>query len=463
MDCASQSGTVILKIGGGILRDKDSFERVVSIVEGKKKSGKKQIIVISALYGVTDSLLDSMKKCFHNSAKVEETIASLKKMHKDYLKYLSNPKIRQSAEFALDEEISVLEKFLYGISYLKEISPRSKDLIQSFGERLSPIVLEAFLLDKGINAEFMDAEEVGIFCKGPFENAIVELEKTKKSLEKKAMPQLKDKVILLPGYYGVDEAGDVKTFGRGGTDYSAGFIANIFNAELEVWKDVSGFMTADPKVVPAARQIETLSYDEAAELGYLGAKILHPKTIDPLRQKGLCAEIKNVFAPEVRGTIICGEKKMHECVVKSIATTKDIVLITVNSMSMINMPGFASTLFLKLAERDISIDLIVTSETSITFSVDNKSVEGAMDAAKSLSDSFPCTVSSKKDVSMLGIIGEGIQETSGIAGRLFSALGKEKINVELIAQGSSAINLSFVVKKADLDRALQTTHKEFIE
>jgi len=457
------SNTVVLKIGGGILRNEDSFNRVVEIVKSKKTAGKKQIIVISALYGITDYLIESMNKCLHNHKNVEEAILSLKKPHKDYLSHIKDNKIRSEAEFAIDEELSVIEKFLFGVGYLKEASPRSKDLIQSFGERLSPIVLEAFLLDHGVNAHFIDAEEAGIACTGPFENAIVDLEITKENLSKKVSPVLGNSVVLLPGYYGVDESGDIKTFGRGGTDYSAGFIANIFDAELEVWKDVSGFMSADPKVVPNAKQIETLSYDEAAELGYLGAKILHPKTIDPLRQKGLCAEIKNVFAPGVKGTVICGDKEKHECIVKSIATTKDLGLITVTSMSMINMPGFASALFSKLAENDISIDLIVTSETSITFSVDSKNCEKAVAAVESLSKTFPIHVSSKKDVSMLGIIGEGIQETPGIAGRLFSALGREKINIELIAQGSSAINLSFVVKKSDLERALKVSHKEFIE
>jgi len=455
--------TVVLKIGGGILRDKSSFDRVVKIVSDKKKTGHQQIIVISALYGVTDFLIESMNKCRNDHEHVETIIISLKKMHKDYLVHISDKKIRANAEFALDDKISLLEKFLYGIAYLKEISPRSKDLIQSFGERLSPIVLEAFLLDNKIDSEFVDAEEAGIACKGQFENAVVVLDQTEKNLNQKVAPLLSKKVILLPGYYGVDESGDVKTFGRGGTDYSAGFISNIFEAHLEIWKDVSGFMTADPKVVKSAKQIDFLNYDEAEELGYLGSKILHPKTVSPLREKGLFAEIKNIFAPEVKGTIVGPIKHKSDEIIKSIAATKDIAIITVKSSAMVNNPGFASNIFSLLSEKDIAVDLIATSETAISFSIESKNSEIALDSLKALKDICECNVNCEKELSLIGVIGEGIKGTPGIAGRLFSALGKRKISVELITQGASEINISFVVKKGDLDNAINSVHAEFFE
>jgi aspartate kinase len=455
--------TVVLKIGGGILRDKSSFDRVVKIVQDKKSRGEKQIIVISALYGVTDFLIDSMNKCRNDHEHVEEIINSIKKMHKDYLAHISDKIVRQNAEFVLDDKISLLEKFLYGISYLKEISPRSKDLVQSFGERLSPVVLEAFLLDNKVPAEFIDAEESGINCHGQFENALVNLEKTTKSFEANVKPILAKKVVLLPGYYGVDDSGDVKTFGRGGTDYSAGFIANIFDAELEIWKDVSGFMTSDPKVVPDAKQISFLSYEEAEELGYLGSKILHPKTVAPLREKGLCAEIKNVFAPEVKGTIIGPKKLKGEDVIKSIAATKGEAVITVKSSSMINSVGFAGEVFTLIAEKGIAVDLIATSETAISFSIDEKKLEDGLKALEHLKQEKGCEIISIKDLALVGVIGEGIRGIPGVAGRVFSALGREKINIELITQGASEINITLMVKKDQLDKAIKAIHAEFIK
>lgn len=456
------SQVVVLKIGGGILRNKDSFDRVVDIVNNKNKLGDKQIIVISALYGVTDFLIESMNKCREDHAHVEQIISSLKNMHYEYLSYISDVKIKQNAEFLIEEKLSLLEKFLYGIAYLKEISPRSRDLVQSFGERLSPVVLEAFILDKKIPAEFVDAKEAGIICKGNYENASVEMEKTKQNLNSKVLPLLLKKVVLLPGYYGVDEAGDVKTFGRGGTDYSAGFISNIFDARLEIWKDVSGFMSADPKVVPTAKQIPFLSYEEAEELGYLGAKILHPKTVAPLREKGLCAEVKNVFAPEVKGTIIGPTKHKANEVVKSIAATKDIAIVTVKSSSMVNNPGFASEIFSILSNKEIAVDLIATSETSISFSIEAKNFEYALKSLESLKEICECTIFGTKDLSIIGVIGEGIKGSPGIAGRLFMALGKSNVNIEVITQGASEINITVVVKKSDLDKAIKAIHAEFI-
>ncbi len=456
------STNVVLKIGGGILRNKESFVRVVDIVKNKQVNNERQLIVISALYGVTDFLINSLNKCVLNQNIVEQKIVELKKMHFDYLEYISNPLVKQKAAFELNDKISILEKFLYGVSYLKEVSPRSKDLVQSFGERLSPVVLEAFLSDAQINAKFIDAEEAGILCKGNFENAYVDLEKTQVNLHTKVDELLLSTVVLLPGYYGIDDSGDVKTFGRGGTDYSSGFIANIFDAKLEIWKDVSGFMTADPKIVKNAKQINSLSYEEAEELGYLGAKILHPKTIDPLRQKGLCAEVKNVFAPEVKGTIICGEKTTNDSVVKSVTAVKDVGIVSVESSSMVNVPGFASLIFSKLAEKGISIGMIVTSEASIAFSVDAKNVDAAEDCAKSVSDQYPCKVRTQKEISLLAIVGEGMKASPGVSGKLFSSLGAAGINVEMVSQGASEANVTIAVSKNDIDKAINVTHNAFV-
>ena len=234
----------VLKIGGGILRSKESFQRIVNIVKKKRQKGEQCIIVISALYGVTDFLIESTGKSLASEKAVLSAVKKIKEMHRQYLSHIKSDKIRNDAGFAIDDKGSILERFLYGIHYLKEISPRSGDLIQSFGERLSPVVMEAFLLDNGVDAEFIDAEEAGIYCRGPFGNAVVDMRKTSAALRKKAAKLLKNNVMLLPGYYGIDENGDVKTFGRGGTDYSSGFIANILYAELEILKDVAD-LTAD--------------------------------------------------------------------------------------------------------------------------------------------------------------------------------------------------------------------------
>ena len=453
--------TVVLKIGGGILRNKDCFDRVVSIVRNNSSRDRRQIIVISALYGITDFLIESTKKSLENHESIESMILELRKSHFTYLDFIMDKEIVDGAKSELNKELALLERFLYGVGYLKELSPRSKDMIQSFGERLSPIILEAFLNSNNVDAEFVDAKKAGIYCKGSYENAICDMGKTKKALLENILPLLENKVVLLPGYYGIDNNGDVKTFGRGGTDYSSGVIANIFEAKLEVWKDVSGFMTADPKAVPSARQIDTLSYDEASELGYLGAKILHPKTIIPLREKNLEAEIKNLFAPAVKGTIICSEKNKTSEIIKSISSIKDVAIITVSTGAMVNVPGFASAIFLLLAEKEISVDLISTSESTISFSIDSKKIDTALEQLEKLKEKYNCVVSSESDFALIGVVGEGMRKTHGVAGRVFTSLGNKGVNIELISQGASETNITFVVGKKDLEKAVLAVHNEF--
>ena len=447
----------VLKIGGGILQNKECFDKVIDIVKTKKTENKKLILVLSALYGVTDFLIDSIDHSVDNSDRIEEIIKELKEKHYHYLDFIENEKIKTLAKFEIDDKISVLEKFFFGISYLKEISPRSKDMIQSFGERLSPIILEAFLKDNQIDARFIDAKEAGIVSQGNFEKAKANMKLTTINL-KKLEPELEQKVILLPGYYGIDEEDDVKTFGRGGTDYSAGFIANIYDAKLEIWKDVSGFMSADPKLVENATQIDCLSYEEAEELGYLGAKILHPRTMNPLREKGLIAEIKNLFDPEKKGTII-GKINETDFNIKSIAST-NISIININSAAMVDSAGFAGKLFSILKNEEIPVDLISTSETAISFSVLPQDTAKTLKAFEVFKN---CKIKSFTDLSIIGIVGEGIKNTVGIGGKLFTAVGEENVNIELVAQGASEISVSIVVKEESKDTIIKAIHKKLVE
>lgn len=453
---------LVLKIGGGVLQNKDCFERVVKIVKQKREEFDGVIIVLSALFGVTDFLIDNTR-VFSNEGDISEVIKTIEGKHVSYLNLLNNKKFVEEAIIDLRGKISVLEKFFYGTHYLKEITPRSKDLIQCYGEKLSPIVLEAFLKDYGVDAEFLDAEKAGIMCQGSFENAFIDLEKTSNNFLVNVLPVLKEKVVLLPGFYGVDENSDIKTFGRGGTDYSAGVIANIFSAKLEIWKDVSGFMSADPKLIPNAKQINVLSYDEAEELGYLGAKILHPKTINPLRKKDLCAEIKNLFEPERKGTIICSKKELHDSIIKSVTLMKNVGIVTIKSSTMASSSGFATKVFDVLGANKISINLIATTETSISVSVNLKDVLKAVSELNKIGKEFDFEVTSREDLSLISVVGEGMRETPGVAGKLFSVLGEKNINIELISQGASSINISFVVDTTNVNLAVQEIHKKFLE
>lgn len=453
----------VLKIGGGILKDACSFERIINIVKEKKSEDKELVLVLSALYGVTDFLIETSKKSLNGEGKIEHLIHDLKEMHLNYINEIKNNEVKEKAIFELEEKISILEKFLFGVSYLKELSPRSKDMIQSYGERLSPIVLEAFLNDSEIDAKFIDANKSGIFAKGDFEKAIVDFEKTSKNFKKNVEPLLKKNIVLLPGYYGIDENDDVKTFGRGGTDYSAGFIASILGAKLEIWKDVNGFMTTDPRLCENAKQVDYLSYEEAEELGYLGAKILHPRTMNPLRKKELLAEIKNVFEPNLKGTIIGPERKVCKELIKSIAATIGISVINVRSSIMVNSAGFSSKIFSLLEIANVGVDLIATSETSISFSLNKNDVEKALSILNKLDKNLEVNITSKDDLALVGVVGHCMREQKGLAGRLFTVLGKNDVNIELISQGANELNVSFIIKEKDLEKAIKSIHKEFVE
>ncbi|MDD3159891.1 MAG: aspartate kinase [Candidatus ainarchaeum sp.] len=453
----ADSNIEVLKIGGGILRNKDCFERVINVVKDKSNSNKKIVIVLSALYGVTDYLIESSKKCILHESEIQKAIFELKNMHYQYLDFIKTPSIQHETKAKLNQKIDTLEKILYGVNYLNELSLKSKDYIQSFGERLSPIILNAILLDNKINSKFLDAIDAGIICKGNYENAQIDLRTTEKNLLK-LKNELNSTVILLPGYYGVDLENNTKTFGRGGTDYSAGIIANIFDAKLEIIKDVSGFMSADPKLIKTAVQLPFISYSEAEELGYLGAKILHPKTIAPLRAKNLIAEIKDLFNYQKTGTIICGEDKTP-AKIKSI-TNSSVSIITIKSDDMVDTPGFAGELFTLIGKKEISVDLISTSETSISFSVKPIAIKSCIEQLKKLNANYNIEV--KEKLSMIGIVGKGLIHNIGIAGKIFSVLGINGINIYLISQGSSELNLSFVINEKDVKKAIQEIHNQII-
>ncbi|MFH1586955.1 MAG: aspartate kinase [Candidatus Diapherotrites archaeon] len=452
--------SIVMKIGGSILKERKGFDRVVKIVNGRED---KQVIVISALYGVTDSLINAAEKCVKNEMAIGETLVDLRNKHTHLLNSVKDRKIREQAIGGIEEKLAVLERFLYGVHYLGELSMRSRDLLQSFGERLSPIVLQAFLEEAGISTVFLTSEEAGIAAVGEFDKANAEMKRTKKNLQKNLVPLLKDKVILVTGFYGIDSGGNVRSFGRGGTDYTAAVVASCIGADsLEIWKDVNGFMSANPKIVKEAKRIPLLSYDEAEELGYLGAEILYPKSILPLRDAKVSAVIRNIFRPNEKGTIISKEGEKSRAVIKSIAASKNVAYITVGEAAMVNAPGVAARLFTMIANAGISINMIATSETNISFTLDRGDLKRAIKEIKSNGGEFEI-VESRDDVVLLGVVGEGMNNIPGTSGKLFSCLGREKINIEMISQGASEINISFVIKEKYLDAAIRCIHKEFVE
>ncbi len=452
--------SIVMKVGGSILKDEKGFDRVVDIVKGRED---RQVIVISALYGVTDSLINAAENCVKKERAIAETLVDLRNKHILLINSIDNKKIRERAIGKIEEKLAVLERFLYGVHYLGELSPRSRDLLQSFGERLSPIVMQAFLEAAGLSCVFLTSEEAGIIAHGEYDRANADMKKTTKNLKKNLLPKLKENVVLVTGFYGTDSEGNVRAFGRGGTDYTASVVAACIGAgSFEIWKDVNGFMSANPNIVSEAKRVPLLSYDEAEELGYLGAEILYPKCILPLRDYGVSAVIKNIFRPSEKGTIISKNGETSRAVVKSIAASKNIAYVTVGEAAMVKAPGVAARLFTMIANAGISINMIATSETNISFTLDRKNLKKIVKILKSNGSEFE-VVEARDDVVLLGVVGEGMKNTPGTAGKLFSCLGRNGINIEMISQGASEINISLIVKEKELDDAIKCIHREFVE
>src|SRR3989344_2999924 len=431
----------VMKFGGSVLSSAEDLRHVASLLKQRIESNPKEkiVAVVSALKGLTDYLIDSAEIALKNETKNEERLKEIESIHLNILNEIEDEEIVSEIRERFTEKFKKLRRMLYGISYLKELSPRSRDFVFSRGETFSNLLLESFLREINVKAKAFDSEEIGIITNGVYGNSNPNYDLTKKNLDKNLVPFIEENICIVSGYYGLSEKGEVTVFGRGGTDLTGGMLANCLNAgKLELWKDVDGLLTTDPRIVSNARIVKEISYDEADELGYFGAKVLHPRTIIPLREKNIPAEIKNIKSNSKEKTIISGKGNGKEFI-KSIAIDNNIALINI-----------------------ISVDFVSTAETGISFSVKKNEAMKALNALKNLNFNIQ-NLNPEEDVALLGVVGAGIKNSIGFAGRLFTVLGKEKINVEAISQGSSELNISLIIKEKEINNAVKAIHKEFLE
>ncbi len=450
----------VMKFGGSVLSTEQDLKRVAEIIKARKKEQK--VIVVSALKGVTDSLIAASRFALLKEHSIKEYCEELKRQHLALVGGLKDKTIATNARDLIEEKTLVIEKTFLGVNYLGEISPKAFDLIQTFGERLSTVLVAAYLNDAGEKSVSMEAHESGICTNGCFGKARA-IEKTGTELKNKLLPLLREKItVVITGFFGADEQGNICCFGRGGSDYSAGIIAAALDAEkLELWKDVPGFYSADPKAVKGAILLKELSYDEAEEIGYFGAKILHPNTIGPVRKKEIPIIVKNVLTPNIDGTIITANNRQAKKIIKAISNKTGIAAITLKSAEMVSTPGVLAKIFDPIANANIDVDFVSTSETTVSFTIDKKDREKAMKALDSLGVCFDKT-SIEEDIALIGVIGEGMKHTIGISGKIFQALGQKGICVEMISQGASEINISIIIKEKQLNDAINAIH-EIIE
>ena len=454
--------TKVLKFGGTSLGSATRVENVANIIKEKASQASTVVVVVSAVGGVTDLLLDCAKTAEDNGIVARSKLEKIKQRHIDvFERELRDAKTLE----AMSAMFAELQDLLKGVNLVRECSSRTMDLLLSFGERLSASLMTAMLRSKTLPAEYLDAREVVITDKR-HGGAKVQIEPTYALIKSRIHPA---RIYVATGFIGSSEDGITTTLGRGGSDYSAAlFGAALDVEEIEIWTDVDGFMSADPRSVKEAFILPRISYEEAMEMSYFGAKVIHPQTLVPAIKKNIPVFIKNSFAPENPGTVISPKGDGGEHPVKGIASFSGISIIYLQGGGMVGVPGIASRLFGALAAKSINVIMIsqASSEHSICFAVQSKDSALACEAIRSEFEAEMIAgkidqIEQTDDLTIIAAVGENMAGIPGIAGKLFGALGQNSINVIAIAQGSSERNVSLVVNSSDAVKAVNVIHSAF--
>jgi aspartate kinase len=457
----------LMKFGGASLRDAKSAYQIARIIASDKE---KKAVVLSAVEGVTDQLIKALKTVSANpndESFIKTFISKLRKQHLDILSKAIKPghHIRAEALKQLQLNLDKLERLFYGVSYIEEISPGSRDLIISFGERLSVILMAEIIHSVGRKAEPIEADKIGLITDGDFGKASAILPLAAKNIRKALCPLIKKGVTpIITGFFGCDKKGRTTIFGRGGSDYSASVIAYALDAEkLELWKDIDGFMSVSPKMVKEGRIIDKLSYDEAAEMAYFGMEILHPRMVEPAMLKNIPIIIKNTFNPSHNGTAIVREGYQDKHIIKGIAYDKNISALKIHGAGVGYKPGVLEEITANIAKKGINIKSVITSQTCINLLLNKEDLNESYETLKKINIRVVEHLERVTDIALIGIVGEGIIKTKGLAARVFNSVAKEGINVDMISAGASSVAYYFIIKNRDLEKAVKSIYNEFFK
>ncbi len=456
-----------MKFGGTSIGDGARMKHVALLAKEYREKGNEIVLVTSALSGVTDALLKNAKDASETgkTSSVKEFIADLTKQHHQAAHDAINKNnIVEKVTGEIDSRIEELEKALIGICYLGELTVRSIDYISSYGERLAAPILCGSLNSLGVKSHTFTGGEAGIITSDEYGNARP-LEKTYFLVKERIAPLLHEGIPVVTGFIGENEAGIITTLGRGGSDFTASIIGAAISAdEIWLWKEVNGILTTDPKIVPEARTIPFISYIEAMELSYFGAKVLHPKAIEPAIKHGIPVRVKNTFDPDFPGTIVVKDLKLSRDIVKAVTVIKNVALINISGAGMVGTIGVAARVFTTLANAGVNIIMISqgSSEANISLVVDENHLDKAVRGIKAeFKNGIIKEVTHDRNICVVAVVGAGMANTPGVAGRVFGALGKAAVNVIMISQGSSQHNISFVVSEDGAKKAVQVLHREF--
>lgn len=458
----------VLKFGGTSMGSASAMKQVIEIVKSKR-NGKPVVAVVSAMSGTTDVLLNAGVLAASFDEGYKELLKKSEERHLETARSIINVQ-QQSATLSLLKKLfNEIEDICNGIFLLGELTNRTKDKLMSYGELLSSQLITAAFISDGVDAAWKDAREL-IVTNANYGNASVDTVETAE-LVNNYFNACAKAVVVVPGFVARNANGVTTTLGRGGSDYTAAIIGAAVNAAcVEIWTDVSGMMTADPRMVPNAKIIPNVSYQEAMELSHFGAKVIYPPTIQPVMKKGIPVWVKNTFAPADYGTLIESKTALAGNNICGISNMSKMALLSLEGSGMIGIPGFSKRLFEALANEQVNVILITqsSSEHSICVAIEEASVakaqlavDKAFEYEMETGKIDPLVV--EKGLAVIALVGDNMKSHTGIAGKMFGALGRNGVNIRAIAQGSSERNISAVIAAADVAKAINVLHEEFFE
>jgi aspartate kinase len=445
---------IVMKFGGTSVESAAAIERVAGIV--KARAARRPVVIVSAMGRTTNKLLAIANSAI--AGKRDEYIPQLhdlRDMHSREARQVTPLSERAQLDRTLDEHFQELTELVKGLAVLGELTPRSIDAISSYGERLSSYIVTLAFRHFGMKAEHVDSREV-MLTDRRHTQAAPNFPETYKRLAKKIPQQTEHAVVVMGGFIGSTEDGVTTTLGRGGSDFTASIVgAGIGAEEIQIWTDVDGMLTADPTILTGGHRVKTISFAEAAELAYFGAKVLHPATVLPAIEKNIPVLILNSRRPDVEGTRITAEAVPCENTVKSIACKRKITAVNIHSTRMLMAHGFLHRIFEIFNRYETPVDMVATSEVSVSLTIDNTNrLDLILGELRAFSEA-----SVEHDGVIVCLVGDNIRYTPGVARRVFHAL--DGINIRMISQGASLLNISFVVAEADLTRTVNALHEEF--
>jgi aspartate kinase len=445
---------IVMKFGGSSVESAAAIERVAGIV--KAREAQRPVVVVSAMGKTTNKLLAIASAALAgNRAEYIRQLHDLRDFHSREARQVTPLDHRAELDRTLDDHFQELTELVKGLAVLGELTPRSIDAISSYGERLSSYIVTLAFRHFGMATEHLDSRRVIVTDKRHTQ-AAPNYTETYARLANTLRPLAENRVVVMGGFIGSTEEGVTTTLGRGGSDFTASLVgAGIGADEIQIWTDVDGMLTADPTILPGGHRVKTISFAEAAELAYFGAKVLHPATVLPAVEKNIPVLILNSRRADVPGTRIVAENVPCGNVVKSIACKRRIALVNIHSTRMLMAHGFLRRIFEVFDRFETPVDMVATSEVSVSLTIDNLQ---RLDEIAAELRQF-AEIDTEKDQVIVCLVGENIRYTPGVARRVFGAL--DGINIRMISQGASLLNLSFVVAEADLVRTVQALHEEF--